>query len=155
MKLFGFFKNKENDTFRIPDPDRLWVEESFRWLINVFGYPHRESEQILLSENYFPTSFKGDKVLIENIIKDLCSLLQIQEEKISFEVVHDIRDSYGMPYQIEGKPFETELEIKEGKYKIHIANSLQKHPKRLIFSLVYEFIRIKLTDNKLQFDTGG
>jgi len=154
MKLFGFLKNKQNDTFRITEPDRLWVEDNFRWLIKVFGYPYRESEQILLSENYFPKTFKGDKVLIENIIKDLCALLQIQEEKISFEVVSDIRDSYGMPYEIEGKPFETELELEEGKYKIHIANSLQKHPKRLIYSLVYEFIRIKLTDNKLQFDTG-
>lgn len=154
MKLFGFLKNKQNDTFRITEPDRLWVEDNFRWLIKVFGYPYRESEQILLSENYFPKTFKGDKVLIENIIKDLCALLQIQEEKISFEVVSDIRDSYGMPYEIEGKPFETELEVEEGKYKIHIANSLQKHPKRLIYSLVYEFIRIKLTDNKLQFDTG-
>lgn len=155
MKLFGLFKNKENDTFRITEPDRLWVEDNFRWLIKVFGYPYRESEQILLSANYFPKTFKGDKVLIENIIKDLCSLLQIREEKITFEVVNDIRDSYGMPYQIEGKPFETELEVKEGKYKIHIANNLQKHPKRLVYSLVYEFIRIKLTDNKLQFDTGA
>ena len=154
MKLFGFFKNKENDTFRITEPDRLWVEDNFKWLIKVFGYPYRESEQILLSENYFPKTFKGDRVLIENIIKDLCSLLQIQEDKITFEVVSDIRDIYGMPYQIEGKPFETELEIEEGKYKIHIASSLQKHPKRLIYSLVYEFIRIKLKDNKLQFDTG-
>lgn len=154
MKLFGFFKNKENDTFRITEPDRLWVEDNFRWLIKVFGYPYRESEQILLSENYFPKTFKGDKVLIENIIKDLCSLLQIQEDKITFEVVNDIRDSYGMPYEIEGKPFETELEIEEGKYRIHIVNSLHKHPKRLIYSLVYEFIRIKLTDNKLQYDTG-
>lgn len=154
MKLFGFFKNKENDTFRITEPDRLWVKDNFRWLIKVFGYPYRESEQILLSENYFPKTFKSDKVLIENIIKDLCSLLQIQEKKITFEVVNDIRDSYGMPYEIEGKPFETELEIEEGKYKIHIANSLQKHPKRLIYNLVYEFIRIKLTENKLQYDTG-
>lgn len=154
MKLFGFFKNKKNDTFRINEPDQLWVEDNFRWLIKVFGYPYRESEQIFLSENYFSKTFKGDKVLIENIIKDLCSLLQIQEEKITFEVVNDIRDSYGMPYEIEGKPFETELEIVEGKYKIHIANSLQKHPKRLIYSLVFEFIRIKLTDNKLQYDTG-
>ncbi len=81
------------------------------------------------------------------------SLLQIQEGKIAFEVVNDIRDTYGMPYEIEGKPFETELEVDEAKYKIHIANSLQKHPKRLIYSLVYEFIRIKLIDNKLQFDT--
>lgn len=153
--MFGLFKNKENDTFRITEPDRLWVEENIRWLIKVFGYPYRESEQILLSENYFPKTFKGDKVLIENIIEDLCSLLQIQEGKITFEVVNDIRDSYGMPYEIEGKPFETELAIGEGKYKIHVANSLQKHPKRLIYSLVYEFIRIKLTENKLQYDTGG
>jgi tetratricopeptide (TPR) repeat protein len=154
MKLFGFFKNKENDTFRITEPDRLWVEDNLRWLIKVFGYPYRESEQILLSDNYFPKTFKGDKVLIENIINDLSSLFQIRKEKISFEVVNDIRDSYAMPYEIEGKPFETELEIQDGKYKIHIANSLQKHPNRLIYSLVYEFLRIKLTDNKLQFDTG-
>ncbi len=154
MKLFGFFKNKENDTFRITEPDRLWVEDNFRWLINVFGYPYRESEQILLSENYFPKTLKSDSVIIENIVKDLCSLLQMEEEKITFEVVTDIRDTYDMPYEIGGKPFETELEIKEGKYIIHIANSLHKHPKRLIHGLVYEFIRIKLTDNKLQFDTG-
>lgn len=154
MKIFGFFKNKENDTFRITEPDRLWVEDNFRWLIKVLGYPYLESEQILLSEIYFPKTFKGDKVLIENIIKDLCSLLQIREEKISFEVISDIRDTYGMPYEIEGKQFETDLEIVEGKYVVQIANSLQKHPKRLIYSLVYEFIKIKLSDNKLQFDTG-
>jgi tetratricopeptide (TPR) repeat protein len=154
MKLFGLFGNEKNDTFRITEPDRLWVENNFRWLIEVFGYPYRESEQILLSENYFPQTFKSDKVLIENIIKDLCSLLQVNEEKVTFEVVNDIRDAYGVPYEIEGKPFETALETDKGEYKIHIANSLQKHPKRLIYSLVYEFIRIKLTDNKLQFDNG-
>ncbi|MBX3238368.1 MAG: tetratricopeptide repeat protein [Chitinophagaceae bacterium] len=154
MKLFGIFKNRENDTFRITEPDKLWVEDNFRWLIKVFGYPYRESEQILLSETYFPKTFKAESVLIENIIKDLCLLLQIREEKIFFQVVNDIRDSYGMPYKIEGKPFESELEAGEGKSKIYIANSLQKHPKRLIYSFVYEFIRIKLIDNKLQFDTG-
>lgn len=154
MKLFGYFKNKDINTFRITEPDRLWVEDNFRWLIKVFGYPYPESVQILFSENYFPKTFKGDKVSIDNIIKDLCSLLQIREEKISFEVVNDIRDLYGVPYEIEEKPFETELEIQEEEYKIYIANSLQKHPKRLVYNLVYECIRIKLTDNKLQFDTG-
>jgi len=73
----------------------------------------------------------------------LCALLQIQEEKISFEVGSDIRDSYGMPPEIEGKPFETELEVEEGKYKIHIANSLQKHPKRLIYSFHSMFLNIQ------------
>ncbi|MBF02136.1 MAG: hypothetical protein CMP76_02450 [Flavobacterium sp.] len=154
MKLFGFFKNKENDTFKIIEPDRLWVEDNFRWLIDVFGYPYPKSEQILLVANYFPKTFASDNVLIENIIEDLCLLIGVVKEKISFEVVSDIRDIYGMPYQIEGMPFETALEIEEKKYKIHIANSLQKHPKRLVYNLVYEFIRIKLTENKLEYDTG-
>jgi Tfp pilus assembly protein PilF len=154
MKLFGFNKKKENDKFRITEPDRLWVEDNFKWLIKVFEYPYLESEQILLTESYFPKTLKADKVMIENIIEDLCYLLQIQESKVTFEFINDIRDSYGVPYEIEGNPFETDFETIDENYKIIIANNLQKHPKRLIYSLVYEFIRIKLTDNKLQFDTG-
>lgn len=154
MKLFGFNKKKENDDFRITEPDRLWVEDNFSWLIKVYGYPYQESEQILFSENYFPKTFKADKILFENIIKDLCQLLQIQESKVTFEVIYDIRDSNELPYEIEGKIFETDFETVEEKYKIYIANNLHKHPKRLIYSLVYELIRIKLTDNKLQFDSG-
>ncbi|MDL2308076.1 tetratricopeptide repeat protein [Bacteroidales bacterium OttesenSCG-928-B11] len=155
MKLFGLFKNKGNDTFRITEIDRRWVEDNFRWLIQVFGYPSRENEQILLSESYFPKTLKGDRILIENIIADLCSLFQIREEKIFFEVVTDIRDSYGTPYEIEGVPFETEVEKEEEGYKIYIANNLHSHPQRLIYNLVYEFIRIKLYEDKLQFDTGN
>lgn len=153
MKLFGFNK-KHGNTFQITEPDRLWVEHNFRWLIQVFGYPDRASEQILLTENYFPTTFKADKVLIENIIKDVCALFQIQEDKLTFEVSSDIRDTYGIPFAIEGKQFETELEVEGGKYKIHIANNLQNYPKRLIYSVVYEFIRIKLSEHKLNFDGG-
>lgn len=154
MKLFGFLKkNKENNTFRIAEPDKLWVEANFRWLIKVFGYPYHNNEQVLLSENYFPNSFSGNKIRIENIITDLCFLLQIQEDKLSFEVVKDIRDSCDLPYKIEGKPFETTVRTEGGNYKIYIANSLQKNPKRLIYSLVYDFIKIKLTDNKLDYDT--
>ena len=103
MKLIDFFNNKENDTFRITEPDRLWVEDNFRWLIEVFGYAYRESEQILLSENYFPKNFKSVSIFIENINKDLCSLLQIREDKISLEVVNEIRESYGMPFIIKPK----------------------------------------------------
>jgi Tfp pilus assembly protein PilF len=154
MKLFNFFKNKENTTFQLTDQDRIWVEENFQWLINVFGYPYRESNQFLITKNYFPTTFNGDVVLIENIIKDLCLLHQIQEKKISVEVIKDLRDTNGVPYVIDGVPFELTLEIGENGYKIYVPNSLLNYSKRLIYSLIHEFIKIKLTDNKLQYDTG-
>lgn len=154
MKLFGFLKRKANDTFLISELDRLWVEDNFRWLIKAFGFPNPKSEQILLTANYFPKTFEAHQVLIENIIQDLSSLFQMQDVKISFEVINDIRDTHSLPYEIEGMPFETSLEMEEGHYKIHIANCLQKQPKRLICSLVYEFIKIKLTEDKQPYDDG-
>lgn len=154
MKLFRFGKKREAVPLRITETDRLWVEDSFSWLIKVFGYPYRESEQILLTENYFPKTFRAEQILTENIISDLCTLLAIKEGTITFEVHSDIRDVYGVPYEIQGKPFETDFVAVDGGYKIYVANSLQKHPKRLIFGLVYECIRIRLTHSNLQFDTG-
>ena len=155
MKLLGLFKNKKTDLFLITETDRLWVEDNFKWLISVFGYPSRESTQILLTNEYFPQTLKGNKVLAENIIIDLCSLFQIQEERITFEFIKDIRDSYGLPYEIQGKQVEISFEFEDEKYRIQIANFLQNHPNRLIYSLIYEFIRIKLTDNNLQYDSGN
>ncbi len=150
MKPFRFFKKKENDTFELTEPDRRWVEENLLWIISVLGKSNLAIDQFLLNEKYFPLTFKSDIVLIENIIKDLCSLFQMDEEKITFEISSDFRDVYGLPYQIEGKPFETELEIREGKYNIHVANSLRNQ--RLIYQLTQEFIRIKLIENKFPVD---
>jgi tetratricopeptide (TPR) repeat protein len=154
MNFFGFNKEEKNNKFRITEADRLWVEVNFSWLIKVFGYPQRNTDQILLSERYFPNTFHAEKILIENIIGDLCQILNIPESKVSFEFFSDIRDAYNVPYEIEGNPFDTDFEILEGSYRIYIASSLQKNSKRLIYNLVYEFIKIKLTDNKLEFDTG-
>jgi len=60
-----------------------------------------------------------------------------------------------LPFASEGKQFEAETEIlADNSYKLHIAKSISKRPNRLIFSMIYEFIKIRLIENKLQFDTG-
>lgn len=154
MNLFGSNKKSKEEKFRITEPDREWVEENFRWLIKLFGYPSAQNEQILLTDLYFPKTFKSDKLVIDNIIQDLCALCHIQEGRITYQMVEDIRDTYGVPFQIEGRPFETEIEVKGEIFKIYIAYSLQNHPQRLIYNLVYEFIKINLMHRKVQFDTG-
>lgn len=154
MKLFGFNRKSKNKSFRIHENNRNWTENNFEWLINTFGYPNSHNEQILLTESYFPNTFKADSVLIENILTDLSAILQIRESNITFGVLEDFRDTYGLPYEMHGKPFETELEIADDGYHIHIAKALQKRPKRLIHNLVCEFIKIKLHEDNLEFDTG-
>jgi len=154
MKLFGFNKKAKEDKFQLPENDRLWVEENFNWLIRVLGYPHPISEQILLVEIYFPITFRAEQVEVENILRDLCYLLEIVENKIEFEIHEDLRDIYGMPLATVGKAMETELEQVEEGYKIHVANNLKKHPKRLIYNLIYECVKIKLLEKRVEFDSG-
>jgi len=154
MKLFGFNKKTKEPKFRITEPDRNWVEDNFKWLIKVFGYPNRQSEQILITAKFFPKTFSTSDLIVQNLIEDLCNLLGLDSSKITVELHEDLRDVYGMPFEMQGKPFETETEVTENNYKIHIAKSISKRPNRLVFSFIYEFIKIRLNENKLQYDTG-
>jgi Tfp pilus assembly protein PilF len=74
---------------------------------------------------------------------------------VQVDVLTDLRDFNNIPYQIEGKPFECETALVKGDYKIFVANRLLKHREALIYSLIYEFIRIRLTESELEFDVGG
>lgn len=154
MKLFRFNKNSKEVKFRITEADRDWVEDNFKWLISVFGYPSSESEQVVLTKKYFPKTFSINDVKIQNLIDDLCNLLGVDVSKIKFKLHEDLRDVYGIPLEIQGKPFEAETVVNQDDYLIHIAKSISKRPNRLVFSLIYEFIKIRLTESKLEFDSG-
>jgi tetratricopeptide (TPR) repeat protein len=154
MKILGGDMDSGGSQFGITEGDLHWVEENFRWLKKVFGYPNRMEEQVLLTAKFFPATFTAATITVDHIITDLCTLFAIPRDAIKFEVLTDIRD-YNIPYQIEGTPFECETELTKGAYKIFVANSLQKHPERMIYSLIYEFIRIRLTESELEFDVGG
>jgi Tfp pilus assembly protein PilF len=154
VNLFGFNKKRREEKFQITENDKNWVDENFAWLIQAFGYPARSSDQLLFSEENFPDSFRSESDLIGNLIKDLSKLLEVPQHKVSFEIEKDIRDDYGTPYEIQGRIFETDLELNENSYKIWIAHSLLSHPKRILHNLVIEFIKIKLIESQVEFDTG-
>ena len=154
MKIFRFNKKGKEKKFRITETDRIWVEDNFKWLIKAFGYLDKQSEEVLVTEHYFPKAFSSEGFEVQNLIEDLCKLMDLDAENIQFELHEDLRDTYGMPFEMEGKIFETETEIDGDTYKIHIANSISKVPNRLVPSLIYEFIKIRLMDHRLEFDVG-
>jgi tetratricopeptide (TPR) repeat protein len=154
MKIIDIDISSSNN-FKITEDDRLWVEENFRWLKDVFGYPNKMEEQLLLTPKCFPETFAAQTVSIDNVVTDLCKLFGIPRNIVRYEIHTDLRDYNNIPYQIEGQAFECETELKKGEYTIFVANSLLKHPERLIYSLIYEFIRIRLTESDLEFDVGG
>jgi tetratricopeptide (TPR) repeat protein len=154
MKIFGDNTPGGKNGFPITQEDRRWVEENFRWLITVFGYPNRKEQQVLLTPQFFPSMFSNPVVRPDEIIDDLCKLFGIPRGIVTHEVLTDLRD-FNVPYEIEGKPFECETELRKGSHRIFIAKSLLVHRERLTFSLIHEFIRIRLTESDLEFDVGG
>jgi tetratricopeptide (TPR) repeat protein len=154
MKIFDI-NSASGPRFNITEDDRLWVEENFRWLKSVFGYPSKTEPEVLLTSKFFPATYGAKTIVIANVITDLCELFSIPRDSVKYEILTDIRDYNSIPYQIEGTPFECETDLKKGAYTIFVANSIQKHPDRLIYSLIYEFIRIGLTESELQFDVEG
>ena len=152
MGIFGFKKKEKKVEFQITEDDKLWVEENFNWLVGSLGLPNKEAELILYTDKYFPDTYADNEFKVENLIKDLSNILQLNSVEISFEIEKDIRDFQGVPYEIEGPPFETETEKSNNGYKIFIANSLP--PNRVLHRLICEFIGIKLHERELKFDTG-
>lgn len=152
IKLFGSNRKKEADTLQITRADRLWVNDSFKVLLQVFGYPGNNRTPILFTAQYFPETFSAGHTGLECLTRDLCHLMQIEAGKITVEVIDDMHSIYGMPYGTEGNPFEAYLEINDGNYKIYVANSVQKRPGRLLSALVCQFTGIRLTEHKLIYD---
>jgi tetratricopeptide (TPR) repeat protein len=143
------WSNKKD--FQITDNDKEWVHESFDWLLKVYGYPARHYRTILFTEEYFPETLSHKQTAIEPLLADLSKLFAIDRQKISFEIQEDIRDTYGTPYELQGKPFECEMEVmqkEEGSsYKLFLIRSLFMHPKRLLFNCLYQYIKIRMSES--------
>jgi tetratricopeptide (TPR) repeat protein len=154
MKLFGVNFSAGSE-FRITEDDQAWVEENFRWLKIVFGYPNQHHEQVVLNAKFFPATFESQNLSVENALTDLCSLFALPRNHVRHVMLSDLRDSNNIPYQIDGKAFECETELKKGGHTIYIANSLLKHQDRLLFCLIYEFVRIRLAESEIDYDAGG
>jgi len=145
--IFGK-KIAEPKEFSITPEDKRWVDSCYRWLIKTFGYPAKESGPILFTPSYFPITHRARKVNVDNLLTDLCNLYLIDRATVSFELIPDIRDIPNTPHKIEGKAFESELEIvTEGskpKYIIHVANSLEHREYLLLRRLILELTTIKI-----------
>lgn len=148
-----FFKKKK---FWISDNDKEWVQDQFRWLIKVYGYPTGQSKIILFSREFFPNTLLHKEINIDALIVDFSGLVKIDRNKVSFQVEEDIRDTTDTPYEIQGRIENTELIIersgKDNLYRISIAKTLFKHPGQLLFELDIIFIKIRLLESKIDFE---
>jgi len=145
--------------FFITKEDKEWVDDSLKWLQDIYGHPRKNNEQFLFTQQYFPETFKSKKLEVEYLLTDLCKILNLDRSRITFEFINDLRDVYELSIRIEGTPFECEVEVSESEnhilsYHLIIASSLVNYPGRCCLNLIYELIKIKMTETKAIYNTG-
>lgn len=129
---------KQKSEFVVTEADRDWVEESYENLIRAYGYP-RKSAVIEISRTYFVKCFTEDNFSPENMLSDLCKLLNLNPEQFKVVTVKDIRDS-DLDYSSEGRMFEAELVLGKKNHIIHVAQEYVERPKRLVYLLAKQLI---------------
>ncbi|MCG2794214.1 MAG: tetratricopeptide repeat protein [Weeksellaceae bacterium] len=136
--------------FKTEENKKKWIETSFLILIKACGFPKNKGEQYLLNPQFFPNTYNSKKLEIDNLFQDLSNLLDLNSKKITYEITYDLRDSGNTPYASRGKINEIEIsKTDENSFCINISNSLIDTQKKFIYTLLIEFIRIKLVDFKL------
>jgi tetratricopeptide (TPR) repeat protein len=145
----------DSNKFWITDDDKYWVQERFRWLLSAYGYPYKSYKSVVFIKEFFPETFSR-KLDVDSLITDLCNLYKISKQQISVELTEDIRDSPDTPYEIHGKIIESHLFVdkscNEFLYKINLSKSLLKHPGQLLINLEIIFIKITLTESKIEYE---
>lgn len=147
----------KKDKFWISDNDKGWVQECFRWLIQVYGYPHTKTQTVVFSKEFFPQTFSHKEINIDALITDFCDLFKVDKAKISVTIDEDIRDTMDTPLEIQGESNDCELLVERSGETIHyellIAKSILKHTSQLLLLLEHNFIKIRLTESKIEYET--
>jgi Flp pilus assembly protein TadD len=143
MGFFGFGKKKWRNDFNISYEDRKWVEQNFDWMNGRFGPPR---EQVSVNEIDFHRTFAASETNPGNMLADLCDLLNIDPQIVRCRTEKDFRDIPGMPYQVHGRPFTSDVIAEEDGYTIVIAHFLLQFPKHLLARTAYECVHVRLKE---------
>lgn len=150
-----WFKSKKRAvSLPITEDDRDWIEDNFRWLFGVWGYPQIGLLQYVFNEASFPNSHKLAQPTAESLKDDICQLLGIDTNKVLIVFRDDIRDIKDMPYGFDGAPFESEVDLQPELKQVTLASNLKKHGARLLHCLVLALVEVRLYEDELKYDSG-
>jgi Tfp pilus assembly protein PilF len=154
MGLFGNFgKNPPQKKIEpsITPEDKQWVESCYSFLVKFFGLPTPNASTFLFNSTYFPITFSEKKIEVSHLLDDLCNLYKLDRNTISFELLPDVRDIAQTPFEITGKAFESDIEIKNSHYTIYIANNVTQNEHLLLRRLILELTEIKIASSLPDF----
>lgn len=131
------------EPFVISLTEKKWLAQTILWLHKKFGFPKDGGKRIELDEIHFPR-FSADQGNPVHLMKDISGLLDMGDLDFELEIIKDIRDTVGVPYQMVGKPVNVYItRLDDGKCIAQVANSIRESFDLLLGS-IHELTKLKL-----------
>lgn len=152
--MFGLFKNK-NPECPIPEDIRIWMENSFIWLINQFGEQKIIGIKLLLpAKEDFPINFNGSEDVAYNSLRIVAKQMEVNADNIVLSFYNDniLETEGGMGHTLFSQQYEDQRYSSglysgkglDGKFSISIERGQLKEPDKLIATLAHEISHIKI-----------
>ncbi|WP_420581309.1 hypothetical protein [Reichenbachiella sp.] len=134
----------------ITEEDKLFVDQSFSWVLSTFGNDVLENEVILPKGESFCFKITGTETDVDPIFTSLCSIMGVPKEKICIKYYNERKQidfGGGLSSQ-----YSENVELTAGKYvqfesgdvEILLEEEQYKNPIALIATLAHELAHYKL-----------
>lgn len=147
MNLFGLTFEEAGANFHLQKREQEWVEEMFFYLLEVFGLPDENQALVLLNTDFFPLTVPEKVANMEDVLSELCGLLQLNPETIRYTSYEAIIQEEA--YEELSLPYEMDTLIEEKGPRIVYREKLLNRPKKLLFLLLFELLHLTLRERNV------
>lgn len=140
--------NAIRKALRVLDEDRIWINDSYGWLIATFGYPNSSRRQLQFNASVFQHTFKSNVITADSLVHDVCQLLGLHYLPINIQTVDKITNSHDKSKYSE---LESDLKPQAAGYTIVVTKQIITKPYHLIHRVILECMRIMLRENEIEF----
>ena len=141
----------------VPELNRIWIEDSFTWMISHFGQQVLQRPLLVPDVNHFPIKFNGQLSCAEEAMKIIAHQMEVSPEIVKLHVyqegLREIAMGTGRIFleQVDGQKYSSGLyhgSDDDGLFHIGLEKKTLTDPEKLIAVLAHELAHIKLLGEK-------
>lgn len=136
------------DDAPIEESNRIWIENSFKFLLNTFGIEDTKRRKVLTPHySDFPIRYDGSEKSAFETLKLIANQMEVPFENINLDFYDDkiqqiTEGTPGGLYWGKGE---------DGRFEISLVNGLLNEPENMVATLSHEIAHIKLLgENRLE-----
>lgn len=144
MAFWDFLKSSNDEKLpqiSLPEEDRRWIEESFIYFGELFGFQKIQNQEIYHIDQFFG---RGKEYSFDIVFNTICNVYELDGSNIIVRIFDDIEEMSWSTYSMAaGEYYHSFTDIKK-EFNVELSKSTFEHPERLIGVLAHELAHVKL-----------